>query len=236
MIPKKIHYCWFGKGTYSKLTEKCIESWKFFCPDYELICWNEDNSPIRDNPYVKQAYEAKKWAFVSDYVRLRAVEVYGGIYLDIDVELIRSLDDFLSQSAFMGFECLEKVATCVIGANAGHPMIKAAAEKYQNIYFLTEDGGCDFTTNVERLTSQLVHQGLLLNNELQIVNDITVYPSEFFSPKDLQTGKVAITPNTYAVHHFNASWMTYKQRFHMRIAQLIGPEWTKKIKEMRINE
>lgn len=232
MIPKKIHYCWFGKGPFSKLMQKCIESWKRFCPDYEIICWDESNSPLEANSYVYQAYQLKKWAFVSDYVRLYALNEYGGIYLDTDVELLQSFDMHLGHEAFWGFESTEAIATCVIGAIPHHALIQKIVNSYSERIFQLPNGSLDQTTNVVYITEMLANIGLCQNGSKQIVGGATIYPVEYFSPKDLRTGEVRVTPNTVAIHHFQASWMTPRQRLHTYIAQKIGQKNTKAIKQL----
>lgn len=232
MIPKKIHYCWFGGKPFPKLVKKCMDSWKKFCPDYEFIRWDESNSPLEDNLYVQQAYQAQKWAFVSDYIRLYVLAKHGGIYLDTDVELLRSLDRYLIHEAFLGFECPQKVATCVIGAVSHHALIQEMAQSYSNRIFQQPDGTLEETTNVIYMTQLLAGIGLRQDGTEQTVGGVTVYPAEHFSPKDLETGKLTLTPNTGAIHHFQASWMTPRQRFHTYIAQKIGPKRTRTIKRM----
>lgn len=233
MIPKRLHYCWFGGSSLPPQAEKCMRSWMENCPDYEIIRWDETNSRLDDCPYVSQAFETGKWAFVSDYVRLKALWDCGGIYLDTDVELLQPLDVFLKNSAFFGFESREKVATCVIGAEADHPLITDLLEMYSHISFLKEDGSYDCTTNVERITDELRKRGLQAADEFQTVANVAIYPRDVFSPKSLETGKIALTKNSCAIHHFDASWMTASQRRHTRIAQMIGPEWTQRATTLR---
>lgn len=232
MIPRKIHYCWFGGKQFPKLAEKCMKSWKRLCPDYEIVRWDETNSPLEDNEYVRQAYRAGKWAFVSDYVRLYALREEGGVYLDTDVELLRPLDEYLDSEAFMGFESAEKVATCVIGAKARHPVISELCAGYGDRWFQRPDGSFDETTNVAYITEWLAGEGLRRNGEEQTVRGVSVYPAECFSPKDLETGRLKITSNTAAIHHFQASWMSPRQRRHTYIAQKIGAKNTAAIKKI----
>lgn len=236
MIPRKIHYCWFGGKPYPRLVEKCMESWQKFCPDYEITRWDASNAPLDEGIYVQQAYQAEQWAFVSDYVRLRVLEEQGGIYLDTDVELLDSLDAFLYHDFFLGFESVQELATCLLASVPGHPLIRQLSECYQGIRFLCEDGSYDRTTNVKRVTAFFLQKGLIADGSFQTVEDAVIYPQDYFSPKDLATGKIRLTKHTRAIHHFGASWMTSRQRFHMRIAQWIGPEWTKRIKGGRKHE
>jgi len=229
-IPKKLHYCWFGGGEPDKLSQRCMASWRQVCPDYELVCWDEHNSPLNANVYVKQAYAAGKWAFVSDYVRLWALCRQGGIYLDTDVELCKPLNGFLDNEAFMGFESMDKVATCVLGCAPSHSFFEKLLKEYENKEFVKTGGSFNEVTNVELLTELLAEAGLRKNNQKQLIEGVNIYPQECFSPKDLQTGRIDRTERTVAIHHFNASWMSKKQRFHTKVAQILGPRLTKKIK------
>ena len=231
-IPKKIHYCWFGGAPFDEKTRRCMETWQKFCPDFEIIRWDESNSPLDDNDYVRQAYEQKKWAFVSDYVRLVALCGQGGIYLDTDVELVAPLDDFLSCEGVLGFESGEHIATCLMAAVPGQRFFREERESYHGQSFVKEDGSFDETTNVRRVTEHLARYGLQKNNERQEVCGIQIYPSDVFSPKSLETGRICVTANTCAIHHFSASWMTPRQRFNTRVAQLLGPGLTRGIKRI----
>lgn len=232
MIPKTIHYCWFGKQPLGKREQRCIESWSRICPNYEIILWNEMNAPVDDNDYVRQAYNMKKWAFVSDYVRLKILSEYGGIYLDTDVELLKPLDKFENQTGFMGFESQENVATCVIGCVPGHPFFGWAARQYDTRSFCRADGSCDSTTNTTWLTDILLQKGLQQNGLAQNVSDIAIYPPDVFCPLDLESGKLRMTEHSAAIHHFAGSWMTPRQKFHTRVAQYIGVESTQKLKKL----
>lgn len=212
-IPKIIHYCWFGGNKLSGLSHKCIESWKKNCPDYEIIRWDENNFDIKYNRYVKEAYESKNWAFVSDYVRLYVVYKYGGIYLDTDVELLKNLDQLLKYSGFMGFEDQEKVATGLgFGAIKNNEIIYEMLMDYENISFIKEDGSFDLMPCPQRNTNSLLKRGLITNNSKQIIDDMVFLPTEYMCPKDYTTDKLNVTDNTYSIHHYNASWHTDEQR------------------------
>lgn len=213
MIPKTIHYCWFGGNPKPKLAEKCIRSWKKHCPDYELIEWSEENFDIASAPlYVRQAYEAKKWAFVTDYVRLYAMVTHGGIYMDTDVEVIKPLDDFLVHQAFSGFENSTDIPTGIMGAEKGFPLFEELLHHYDSAVFKKEDGSYDLTTNVLTITKKCVEKGLIQNNEFQIINGFAVYPKEVFCPYDLATGEVIKTDRTYTIHWFSGSWFLPEQK------------------------
>lgn len=229
MIPKKIHYIWFGKNPLPKLAIKCIESWKKYCPDYEIIQWNEDNFDINMCDYMKEAYEAKKWAFVSDYARLYVLTKYGGVYMDTDVELQKPLDSFLSCEAFSGFESSGEIPTGIMAAEKGQRLFCELLNDYNGVHFIKDDGTYDFTTNVQRITETCLKYGLHLDNKLQTVNGFTLYPMDYFCPKDATTRVLRITENTVAVHHFDGSWQDNDRKFVKWVSDVFGYETTKKL-------
>ena len=232
MIPKKIHYCWFGGRPLPNSAIKCIDSWKKHCPDYELFRWDESNYDVAKSDYMREAYEAGKWAFVSDYARLDLVYQHGGIYLDTDVEIIRPFDNLLVDRAFMGFESENQVNLGQgFGAEAEHPLIGEMINLYDSLKFKLQDGSLNLTACPEYQTAVLKKNGLSGNQE-QIVGDAHIYPIEYFCPKSLETGKIHITENSYSIHYFDASWMTPKQRFHRKLAQMIGSTWTRRLKKV----
>lgn len=228
MIPKKIHYCWFGGGEMSESMQECMESWKKFCPDYELIEWNEARFDVRCNRYAREAYEAEKWAFVADMVRLYALVTEGGVYLDTDVELVKPLDG-LTFSAGIGFESDSLLSTAFMAAERGNPCFEALLAEYDGLPFIKEDGTPDLTTNVERVTEFFASRGLRRNGMRQEVAGVAVLPSEYFSPKDFQTGKLQVTENTYAIHRFEGSWLCDEDRtaeaFKRRYAKYMPTDW-----------
>lgn len=213
MIPKKIHYCWFGGNPLPELAKKCITSWKKYCPDYEIIEWNETNFDLQYNSYVKEAYEAKKWAFVTDVVRLYALVTQGGIYMDTDVELLKPLDDFLGLEAFSGFEAVDRIPTGLMASKRNHSFFEELLYDYNGAHFFKEDGTPDLTTNVTRITDMCLKYGLILNNQKQTVNGFTLFPSEYFCPKDYVTKVVYQTDNTVAIHHFDGSWQSEENKY-----------------------
>ena len=182
-----------------------MNSWKKFLPDYKLIEWNESNFDINHNIYVKEAYSHKKWAFVSDYVRLYALYYIGGIYMDTDVEVLYNLDSFLYDMGFSGFERENTVPTGIMASIKGHKFIYKLLSEYEAIHFQKEDGSIDLTTNVVRITNTALHYGLKLNNTKQVIEDFTFYPKDFFCPKDPRTLEFKLTNNTVTIHHFAGS-------------------------------
>lgn len=208
MIPKKIHYCWFGRGEKPELAVKCIESWKKYLPEYEIIEWNEDNFNLDMYPYVREAYDARKFAFVTDVVRLWAMYTYGGIYMDTDVEVLKPLDSLLAFEAVSGFESESQIPTGLMACRKGFPLFKELLDEYQGLHFLRQDGTLDFTTNVTRITNICLQQGFVPNGKLQTVNGFTLLPAEYLCPKSWRTGKITLTKNTLCIHHFSGSWQT----------------------------
>lgn len=218
MIPKTIHYCWFGGNPLPKLAEKCIKSWKKYCPDYEIIRWDESNYDIASAPlYVRQAYEAKKWAFVTDYVRLQVIYEHGGIYLDTDVELIKPLDRFLAHQAYFGFEDQNYIATGLgFGGKKGTPILFEMMEDYTSISFVLDDGSYDMTSCPVRNTNVFLRHGLIQNGQYQEIDGFALYPKDVFCPKDNSTKKIIVTDNTSCIHHYSGSWVSAELKRSLR--------------------
>lgn len=213
MIPKIIHYCWFGEAPKPKSVQKCISSWKKYCPDYEIIEWNETNIDISMNRYTQEAYDAKAWGFVPDYLRLWIIYTYGGIYLDTDVQMIKSFHELLNQKAFAGFEAgdIDKGLFVALGlgfgAERGNKLIKEHMEVYEKISFVNPDGTYNMLPSPHYTTNLLMHYGLNRHsNEIQDLSEIVVYPTQCFCPKRLDTGVTKISKDTYSIHQFDASW------------------------------
>jgi polysaccharide pyruvyl transferase WcaK-like protein len=211
-IPKIIHYCWVGGNPKPQSVLYCIESWKRCCPDYEIREWNETNYDFTKNEYMRQAYEAKKWGFVPDYARLDIVYEHGGIYLDTDVEMVRSFDDLLEHDSFFGFEDTgdgEYFVACGLGFGAAkrNPLLKELRDYYDPISFLNQDGTLDLTPAPRHNTPIFAQYGIRMDNKLQEKDGNMFYPAEYFCPKIFKTGKLKQTKNTYSIHHFSASWM-----------------------------
>ena len=204
------------------LAVKCIQSWEKYCPGYEIKRWDENNFDINYNTYTKEAYTAKKWAFVSDVARLWALVNYGGVYMDTDCELIKPIDNFLKHDAAAGFEPCSYVATAFLCAHKEHELFREVLDDYNEKTFVTKSGEYDLLTNVNRMAKILSKHGLLQNDMLQTVKGLTVYPSEYFNPKDWRTGEINITNNTHAIHHEDASWYNDKQRQSLRKRQRVN--------------
>lgn len=220
MIPKKIHYCWFGGKELPELAKKCIESWKKYCPDYEIIKWDENTFDINSNIYVKEAYQAKKYAFVTDYVRLYALYTQGGVYMDTDVEIIKNIDNFLENKSFSGFETEVTIPTGIMASEANLSIFKELLDYYTNRHFIKANGELDLTINVITITEIMQQRGLKLNNTLQTVNDFTLYPKEYFCPIEYSTRKANITENTYTIHWFAGSWVSNKEKIKMKVYKI----------------
>lgn len=226
MIPKKIHYCWFGGKPLPELALRCIASWRKFLPDYEVIEWNEGNYNVRTIPYTAQAYDAGKYAFVSDYARFDILYQYGGIYFDTDVEVIKSFDEILKRGAFAGVESAEHPSRALnaglgIASPAASHVYREILDSYKESSFLRKDGSMDLTTVVERMSGIFRRHGLADRNEIQEVAGITVYPAEYFCPKDYRTGALNITENTYTIHHFDGSWLAKEDLEKVRLGRKI---------------
>ena len=212
MIPKKIHYCWFGRGAKPELAVKCIESWEKFCPDYEIIEWNEDNFDINCNLYVKEAYDAKKYAFVSDYVRLYAMYTYGGIYMDTDVEVLKPLDEFLWHEALSGFENSSQISTGLMACREGFPLFGELLEYYDTAKFINSDGTLNTTTNVVTITEKMLKRGFVPNGQYQIVEGFALYPQNVFCPEHSKLSDPEYMKDTATIHFFAGSWKSPEQR------------------------
>lgn len=212
MIPKVIHYCWFGRGELPQLAKKCISSWKKYCPDYTIIEWNEDNFDISSNDYVKEAYENRKFAFVTDYVRLHALYNYGGIYMDTDVEVTRSLDEFLVHQGFSGFESETQMPTGIMAGEKNFSLYKDLMAYYDGRHFVDSDGKFDLTTNTVTMTRMLTEKGFVPNGKYQVVDGFVLYPKDYFCPLDCVTWKMTRTKRTATIHWFNQSWVNPRER------------------------
>lgn len=249
MIPKVIHYCWFGRNPLPELAVKCIESWKRYLPDYEIKEWNEDNFDVNSIPYTREAYTAKKYAFVSDYARFYILYHHGGLYFDTDVEVIRTMDDIILQGAFMGCESdagsiLGAAALAVnpglgLGCNSGLVLYAEVLSMYEGLHFLCADGKLNLRTVVQYTTELLVKHGLKNVNEVQQCADVWIYPKEYFCPIDYYTGQCKMSPNTHTIHHYAASWVSPSLRLKNKIIKLLGKRmtnWFVKLKNLLVKK
>lgn len=208
LIPRIIHYCWFGNGQLPSLEETYIKGWKKLCPDYQYICWNEENFDVNSIPYTKWAYERKKWAYISDYVRMYALYKYGGFYFDTDVEMKKQIEPFRFQSGFWTMEetgCANSGSG--IGMVAGNSLIRELLEEYAAISYEELEGRGKMPVNAERESDLLRRYGFLANNKYQVIEGTAIFPSSFFSPMLIGEKDICITDHTYAVHHFHLSWL-----------------------------
>ena len=234
-IPKVIHYCWFGRNPLPESTVKCIESWKKFFPGYEIREWHEDNFDVTCCDYVKEAFEAKKYAFVSDYARFEILYKEGGLYFDVDVEVIKPFDDLLEKGGFMGSETvandprrgLSVAPGLGLSANPGLGLFKEFVDGYHTRNFLNEDGSYDQTTICVYTTDILKKHGLQETDKIQCIEGIYIYQKEYFCPLDYFTGKLTITENTRSIHQYAASWKTSKENRLTAIKRLLGPKLSK---------
>lgn len=222
MIPKVIHYCWFGRGEMPALAKKCIASWKKNCPDYELRLWNEDSFDVNSHPFVKEAYEARKFAFVTDYIRLWALVHEGGIYMDTDVEVLRPLDEFLCHKAFSGYETKSVVPTGIMGSEKGGAWATKQLAYYADKHFLKADGKPDMTPNTKIITDRMVAEGFVPNNRKQdFKGEIVIYPSDWFCPKNPGSGRIEVSENTRTIHYYAGSWGTPWMKYKGKILRSI---------------
>ena len=229
-IPKVIYYCWFGKGKMPALSVKCIASWKKFCPEYKIVCINEENFDINQNKYAREAYDAGMWAFASDYARLKVLYDEGGIYLDTDVELIKPLDDLIGENGYMGFDENGMISTGLgFACEKGNELVKALLGDYADISFIRPDGTYDLTPCPDRNTQTLAELGMDINNKDQIFMGIRMLPEDYLCPMKYYTGRKHITKNTYSIHHFCASWTSPAAKRTTFIKRIIGVKLYEKL-------
>ena len=246
VIPKIIHYCWFGGKPLPSLAEKCIKSWKEYFPDYEIKQWNESNFDVNIIPYTSQAYHAKKYAFVSDYARFWILYRYGGLYFDTDVEVIKSMDDIISAGPFMGCENPYQQGArpnelglglgvnpgLGLGVNPGLGLYKEILNRYSTLNFINSDNSMNLKTVVEYTTELLVKNGLMNNGDIQHVAGITIYPNDYFCPINPLNLEFVKTERTCCIHHFAASWVkkSKKRRF---LEKYLGVQIMRKMDKLR---
>ena len=222
MIPKKIHYCWFGGNPLDETSRKCISSWGKYFPDYEIIQWNEDNFDISQIEFMQKAYDEKKWAFVSDVARLLIIYEHGGFYFDTDVEVIRTFDDILEQSpdGYLAYEKLNCVSTGLgFGMPPKHPLLEELIELYRDLDFDTYKNRLSEIACPILTTTLLQRQGYVPEDRMQRIRGLDVYPSEYFSPIDYETGKMLKTGRTHSIHWYNASWNDVQEKKYRHLEQ-----------------
>ena len=234
MIPKVIHYCWFGHNELPLLAKECIASWRKFLPDYEIKEWNEDNFDVNSIPYTAQAYKHKKYAFVSDYARFKILYEHGGIYFDTDVEVIKPIADILEKGPFFGLEQDVKDSfVCAPGLGfACNPRLNLLGEMlklYNNLIFEQSDGSLNQKTIVEHFSEMLLAKGLQPSSGIIKFEGAFIYPAEYFCPKPSEFGKIQITENTRTIHHYAASWIGSKQRIANFLIRIFGKKLVMKL-------
>lgn len=246
MIPKIIHYCWFGRGPLPELAQKCIASWKKYLPDYEIKEWNEDNFDVNIIPYTAEAYQAKKYAFVSDYARFWILYKYGGIYFDTDVEVIRPINDIVERGNFMGFETDPKLQLkedaseasvnpgLGMGVAPGLGLIKKMLDFYEGKHFKFIPDGIGQLTIVHIATEVLNQAGLKKQPCIQLVNDVWIYPTEYFCPINLKTGRIHIEANTRTIHHYAGTWQDKHFSFKEFIKKVLPENVLLKVMALKI--
>lgn len=213
VIPKVIHYFWFGGKPLPDRYKIWMESWHKFCPDYEIVEWNENNYDIKKNAYMYQAFQKRKWGFVPDFARLDIIYEYGGIYLDTDVELVGNIDDLLYQKGFVGFEDSGYVNLgSGFGAVKKLPIVKDMMDMYDELQFINPDGNLNLVPSPVWQTEILKKYGLQMNGEYQIVNNLTVYPAKVLNGKSVYTRRIILKPYTKMIHHFDGSWLEKEKK------------------------
>ncbi|MDO4394951.1 MAG: glycosyltransferase [Mycoplasmatota bacterium] len=236
-IPKKIHYCWFGHSPLPNTAKKCIASWKKYFPDYEIIEWNESNFNINYNKYTEEAYKNKKYAYVADVARLYVIYNNGGIYFDVDVEVIKPYDKILNNAAFFGLEKEKYLNTGLgFGAEKKCKIVKDLLDDYKNKEFVMSDGKLNLTPCPAINSQVFLKNGFSLKNEIQVINNIAIYPIEYFNPLEDATGKLNITKNTHSIHWYAKSWVPKRLLIRSKILKpfrkLIGVNNYIKIKKI----
>lgn len=214
MIPKIIHYCWFGKNDKPEKVLNNVKNWKEKCPNYKIIEWNEDNYDVKKNRYMYEAYKSEKWAYVSDYARLDILNEYGGIYLDVDVELFRSLDELLKYDSFFALEKQNAyIATGLgFGCNKNNIYVKELLDIYEELDFIKPDGEINLTPCTHYTTEYFVKKGFVIEDRTQFIGDTVMLESSVLCPMDYKTGRIQKNEKTIGIHWYEASWQSESDR------------------------
>lgn len=240
MIPKTIHYCWFGGKKLPGLAKDCIQSWRKFFPDYEIKRWDETNFDININDYVKEAYNAKRYAFVSDYARFWILYNYGGVYFDTDVKVINPMDDILCHGAYMGFESIEGQEPLFVNpglgmaAEKGNKFLENMLSLYDSMHFVDKNGVPCLKSIVMYTSERLIEEGLKNIPGIQNISGIKIYPKDYFNPSDYVSKKNIITSNTRSIHYFAGSWITPRERFMHMVENVFGKRGVALIHNLKI--
>lgn len=227
MIPKTIHYCWFGGKEKPKSVMKCIASWRKFCPNYIIKEWNEQNFDVNAIPYTRDAYQAGKYAFVSDVARFKVLDDEGGVYFDTDVELIKPIDELVERGAFMGWEKADALGNTHVAPGLGlaapkdFPFYKEVLDSFAYLSYYLEDGQWNSYTMIPLVTDLLKQKGLAMDGSRQKVDGLTIYPSDYLCPMDSLTGEIHLTDNTFAIHHYTMSWLPNSTQWRVKLMRKI---------------
>lgn len=227
MIPKTLHYCWFGRKPLPKSALKCIKSWRKHLPDYEIREWNEDNFDVYSIPYTRDAYKEGRYAFVSDYARFKILYEYGGVYFDTDVEVVRPIDDLVKRGAFMGWERADALGNVHVApglglaAPKGYPLYEVIIDGFARLDYYMEDGQWNRYTMIPLVTDLLKGKGLKIDGTMQTVDTLTVYPADYLCPMDSLTGKITLTENTHAIHRYTMSWLPKSTQWRVRVMRVV---------------
>ena len=227
MIPKIIHYCWFGGKPKPKSVQRCIGSWRKYCPDYEIKEWNEDNFDVNMMPYTRDAYLAGKYAFVSDVARFWVLYHEGGVYFDTDVEVIRPIDELVERGPFMGWEKADALGNVHVApglglaAPMGLPLYQEILVGYAKLNYYSENGQRNNYSMIPMVTDILKKKGLRIEDNLQTIENLTIYPADYFCPMDSLTGKITLTDNSYTIHHYTMTWISKPIQWRVKIMRTI---------------
>ena len=229
MIPRIIHYCWFGGNPMPVDVKTYINSWEKYCPDYEIQEWNESNFDVSENNYCREAYESKKWAFVSDYVRLKVLYEYGGFYMDTDVEVVKSLNPLRIYDAVSGYESKTHIQTGTLGACRNNEWIGMLLKDYDGRHFIRKDGSLDLKTNVQSITKLTLkrYRTKLLGQKVTFGKNMVILPFDYLCAKHWDTGVIDRTSNTFTIHHFKGSWVTDEMKRYNNLLDKYYKKYTK---------